>query len=134
MLALRTALSRPLLGQVRSQSLSRSYSRSLFLPSSVISIGRKFPAEVSKRQLSSGSVDEGEMQRFQQWAKAWWLPDGEYEALHSMNDLRVPLISNTLANNNRGQLSSASEPLLGLNILDIGCGGGILSEVRRLLF
>lgn len=81
-----------------------------------------------KRQMSSGagSVDEAEMQRFQQWAKAWWLPDGEYEALHRMNDLRVPLISSTLANNS--QLGSATQPLLGLNILDIGCGGGILSE------
>lgn len=128
MLALRTALSRPLLGQVCRQSLSRSYSRSLFHPSSVNSSGRKLPVEVSKRQLSSGSVDEAEMQRFQQWAKAWWLPDGEYEALHSMNDLRVPLITNTLANNNSAQLSSVSEPLLGLNVLDIGCGGGILSE------
>ena len=98
-------------------------------------------AVAQRRQMSSGttgsgSVDEAEMRRFQQWAKAWWVPGGEYEALHRMNDLRVPLITNPLANmrKNQGEGYSDAEPLLGLNILDIGCGGGILSEVLEIIY
>lgn len=130
MQAFRTASSASrLLGQVCRQRLARS-SRPLIMPSHMESAVPASCVGVPKRQLSSGagSVDAAEMQRFQQWAKSWWLPGGEYEALHSMNDLRVPLISNTLANSNHTR-GSATEPLLGLNILDIGCGGGILSEV-----
>jgi hypothetical protein len=87
---------------------------------------------------ASSSIDEEEMKRFQKLANNWWIENGEYEALHRMNTLRVPLIRDTLLNNRREYLEDkdidkqilSSQPLFGLNILDIGCGGGILAEVK----
>ena len=77
------------------------------------------------------------MKRFSKMASHWWLENGEYEPLHRMNTLRVPLVRDTLSRNrseyvNTEEYSKESllrEPLLGLNLLDVGCGGGILSEV-----
>lgn len=94
---------------------------------------------------SSGSVDPSEIKKFQALADSWWVENGEFEALHKMNMLRVPWIRDTLVNY-RNTLSNIEksmaesdrkvytsqelliEPLLGLNILDVGCGGGILAE------
>ncbi len=77
----------------------------------------------------SGSVDHAEMERFEKLARLWWIENGSYEPLHRLNSLRVPLIKNTLIDNNPSLSDNpASQPLLGINILDIGCGGGILSE------
>lgn len=99
---------------------------------------KNYPVTInSQRQLSDehSSIDKGEMERFEKWAKAWWVENGEYEALHRMNALRVPLVRDTLIQNRAyNEISSDdnrlnTEPLLGLNILDVGCGGGILSEV-----
>ena len=104
---------------------------------------------VNKRLLSDekklnteSSVDDGEMERFQKWAQAWWIENGEYDALHRMNALRVPLIKDTLLNNRQvsdenlefSEEDLICEPLLGMNILDVGCGGGILSEVSSFSF
>ena len=95
---------------------------------------------------SSGSVDPSEIKKFQALADSWWVENGEFEALHKMNMLRVPWIRDTLVNY-RIALSTIEkpmeesdkkaytsqelliEPLLGLNILDVGCGGGILGNL-----
>lgn len=98
---------------------------------------KRYPLIInSKRFMSDGhsSIDKDEIERFEKWAKAWWVENGEYEALHRMNILRVPLIKETLnKNRNYDEISVndnrlITQPLLGLNILDVGCGGGILSE------
>merc|ERR1719312_45276 len=63
--------------------------------------------------------------------KDWWDPvNGSAVGLHSMNDLRVPLIRDGLAQTRRGRADGQAgpEPLAGTRILDVGCGGGILSE------
>merc|ERR1719427_2288847 len=56
-------------------------------------------------------------------ASDWWNTEGVCKPLHSMNRLRVPFVRDRLVPNNRNAL-----PLQGLKILDVGCGGGILSE------
>nr|XP_020637653.1 ubiquinone biosynthesis O-methyltransferase, mitochondrial [Pogona vitticeps] len=72
------------------------------------------------------TVDPKEMKKFQLLAHKWWDEDGQYAALHSMNDIRVPFIRDTILNmKNDHQLGS---PLSGMNILDVGCGGGLLTE------
>ncbi len=77
----------------------------------------------------SASVDHAEMERFEKLARLWWIENGSYEPLHRLNSLRVPLVKDTLINNNPFLLDNPiGQPLLGINILDIGCGGGILSE------
>merc|ERR1719295_1040916 len=64
--------------------------------------------------------------------KDWWDPvNGSAVGLHSMNDLRVPLIRDGLAQTRLGRTDDGQagpEPLAGTRILDVGCGGGILSE------
>ncbi|XP_054838625.1 ubiquinone biosynthesis O-methyltransferase, mitochondrial [Eublepharis macularius] len=75
---------------------------------------------------SHTTVDPKEMKKFQLLAYKWWDEHGEYSALHSMNDIRVPFIRDTVLNmRNDHPLGS---PLSGMKILDIGCGGGLLTE------
>jgi 2-polyprenyl-6-hydroxyphenyl methylase / 3-demethylubiquinone-9 3-methyltransferase len=73
------------------------------------------------RKLST-SVDPMEMKRFAHQAKEWYNLKGPYEVLLRMNPLRTNYIRNTL------KPSSGDRPFTGLNILDIGCGGGFLSQ------
>ncbi|KAM6278898.1 ubiquinone biosynthesis O-methyltransferase, mitochondrial isoform 2-T5 [Porphyrio hochstetteri] len=75
---------------------------------------------------SHSSVDPKEMKKFQLLAQKWWDEDGEYSALHSMNDIRVPFIRDTLLSMSSNY--SLGSPLSGVKILDVGCGGGLLSE------
>uniref|UniRef100_A0A3P9PNC8 Ubiquinone biosynthesis O-methyltransferase, mitochondrial n=1 Tax=Poecilia reticulata TaxID=8081 RepID=A0A3P9PNC8_POERE len=72
------------------------------------------------------TVDPGEVKRFQLLANKWWDEEGEFAALHAMNDLRVPFVRDNLLNAQRER--HPGQPLAGLRILDVGCGGGLLSE------
>ncbi|KAJ3597985.1 hypothetical protein NHX12_001500 [Muraenolepis orangiensis] len=75
---------------------------------------------------SQSTVDPEEVKRFQALASRWWDEGGEFAALHAMNDLRVPFIRDNLMSG-LGECRPGS-PLGGLNILDVGCGGGLLTE------
>nr|XP_038032725.1 ubiquinone biosynthesis O-methyltransferase, mitochondrial [Anas platyrhynchos] len=75
---------------------------------------------------SHSSVDPKEMKKFQLLAHKWWDEEGDYAALHSMNDIRVPFIRDTLLNMSSNY--HLGSPLSGIKILDVGCGGGLLSE------
>ncbi|XP_041043113.1 ubiquinone biosynthesis O-methyltransferase, mitochondrial isoform X1 [Carcharodon carcharias] len=75
---------------------------------------------------SKTTVEPGEMKKFQALSQNWWDRNGEFAALHALNDLRVPFIRDTLLTNSEKQQLGC--PLHGLRILDIGCGGGLLSE------
>ena len=48
--------------------------------------------------LDEGSIDENEMRKFKRLAQNWWIENGEFEALHRMNAIRVPLIRDTMIN------------------------------------
>ncbi|KAJ0000108.1 hypothetical protein NQD34_011950 [Periophthalmus magnuspinnatus] len=80
----------------------------------------------SARSVSHTTVDPNEVRRFQSLASKWWDEQGEFAALHAMNDLRVPFIRDNLLNVHRGR--PTAKPLAGLKILDVGCGGGLLTE------
>ena len=92
---------------------------------------------MSVRGISSGTVDEDEVTRFNQFASDWWGDTGrdEFATLHAMNRLRVPLVRDAVIRQHAATLKSlpkaldSSTPLAGMKILDVGCGGGILSEV-----
>ncbi|XP_064412336.1 ubiquinone biosynthesis O-methyltransferase, mitochondrial isoform X2 [Latimeria chalumnae] len=79
-----------------------------------------------KHSSSQTTVDPGEMKKFQAWAERWWDDHGEFAALHSMNNLRIPFIRDTLLN--YIGCRQPGNPLSGLKLLDVGCGGGLLSE------
>ncbi|XP_010159166.1 PREDICTED: hexaprenyldihydroxybenzoate methyltransferase, mitochondrial, partial [Eurypyga helias] len=90
---------------------------------------KRHGAKLTTKRLfstSHSSVDSEEMKRFQLLAHKWWDEEGEYAALHSMNDIRVPFIRDTLLNLRRNY--HLGKPLAGVKILDVGCGGGLLSE------
>ncbi|NWW92294.1 COQ3 protein, partial [Rhynochetos jubatus] len=83
-------------------------------------------SRLTTKRLFSTSVDSEEMRKFQLLAHKWWDEEGEYSALHSMNDIRVPFIRDTLLNMSSNY--HLGKPLAGVKILDVGCGGGLLSE------
>ncbi|XP_032375306.1 ubiquinone biosynthesis O-methyltransferase, mitochondrial isoform X2 [Etheostoma spectabile] len=84
------------------------------------------PCHVSARSASQTTVDPDELRRFQSLAGKWWDEQGEFSALHAMNDLRVPFIRDNLLNVHG--VRHPGKPLRGLRILDVGCGGGLLTE------
>lgn len=76
---------------------------------------------------SSPSVDEREVERFAQLAAEWWNPRGKFRPLHLFNPVRLAFIRSTAAEH-FGRDALGLQPFSGLTLLDIGCGGGLLSE------
>ncbi len=64
---------------------------------------------------ASHNVDYQELAKFEELAYRWWDPEGEFKALHDINPLRLGYIESKVR-------------LAGKRVLDVGCGGGILSE------
>jgi 2-polyprenyl-6-hydroxyphenyl methylase/3-demethylubiquinone-9 3-methyltransferase len=75
----------------------------------------------------TGTVDDAEVARFSRLAGQWWNPRGPMAALHKFNPVRLAYIRDRAADHFHRETSQAGS-LAGLRILDIGCGGGILSE------
>ncbi|MBK1701720.1 bifunctional 2-polyprenyl-6-hydroxyphenol methylase/3-demethylubiquinol 3-O-methyltransferase UbiG [Thiococcus pfennigii] len=75
----------------------------------------------------STSVDPEEVAYFERLADRWWDADGPFWPLHRLNGFRVAYIRERLGGV-LGQVDDRARPLAGLRLLDIGCGGGILSE------
>ena len=72
------------------------------------------------------SVNKKEIDKFSKMANEWWDPDGKFKPLHKFNPTRIKYIKENIINNFK--LKNKFRPLSGINILDIGCGGGLLSE------
>jgi 2-polyprenyl-6-hydroxyphenyl methylase / 3-demethylubiquinone-9 3-methyltransferase len=77
--------------------------------------------------IASPSVDEREIERFARMAGEWWDPDGKFRPLHQFNPVRLGFIRSAGAKH-FGRDSRDLRPFDGLSLLDIGCGGGLLSE------
>lgn len=84
-------------------------------------------AETAPDHISSVSVDPREMESFARMAADWWNPSGKFKPLHVMNAFRIDFIKRTLCKH-FDLNPEDSEPLSGLRLLDIGCGGGLLCE------
>lgn len=76
---------------------------------------------------ATNTVDEEEVEKLSRPTSDWWDPNGEFTALHSMNKLRVCFVKRALEHLQSPNVTP-SKPLNGFRILDVGCGGGILSE------
>ena len=72
------------------------------------------------------SVNKKEIDKFSKMADEWWDPEGKFKPLHKFNPTRIKYIKENIINNFK--LKNKFKPLSGINILDIGCGGGLLSE------
>ena len=75
----------------------------------------------------TGSVDRAEIAKFEAMADAWWDPTGKFKPLHRLNTVRIRFIRDRLAARH-GRNPEEPQPMRGLSILDIGCGGGLLAE------
>ncbi|HEX5377194.1 MAG TPA: bifunctional 2-polyprenyl-6-hydroxyphenol methylase/3-demethylubiquinol 3-O-methyltransferase UbiG [Phenylobacterium sp.] len=73
------------------------------------------------------SIDPAEVERFSRIAAEWWDPKGKFAPLHKFNPVRLAFIRDQ-ALVRFGRDSHARKPFEGLRLLDIGCGGGLLSE------
>ncbi|MEM7442068.1 MAG: bifunctional 2-polyprenyl-6-hydroxyphenol methylase/3-demethylubiquinol 3-O-methyltransferase UbiG [Pseudomonadota bacterium] len=77
--------------------------------------------------LGTGTVDQAEIAQFGRIAGDWWDPNGLFKPLHQMNPLRLGHIRDqVVAHFDRDGASLT--PFSGLRIVDVGCGGGLLSE------
>ena len=86
-------------------------------------------SETSAREdLAAGaSVDAAEVAAFSRVAAEWWDPRGKFAPLHRFNPTRLQFVRE-LALDRFGRDPAAARPFEGLRLLDIGCGGGLLSE------
>lgn len=73
--------------------------------------------------LKSITIDPKEVAYYEKLAQTWWDKSGPFWPLHVLNTLRMQWIESQLAG-----IYQLDKPLLGLNVLDVGCGGGLLSE------
>ncbi len=73
------------------------------------------------------TVSVTELAKFKAMAESWWDPDGKFKPLHRFNPVRIRYIRDHLAAH-LGRDAVVPQPFTGLSLLDIGCGGGLLSE------
>jgi len=78
-------------------------------------------------QAATNTVDPAEVEKFQAMAAEWWDPNGKFKPLHMLNPCRLDYICAQIAAEFDRDLTG-NLPFEGLRILDIGCGGGLLSE------
>jgi len=76
---------------------------------------------------ATNTVDPAEVAKFEAMAAEWWDPKGKFKPLHMMNPCRLDYITAQIAAE-FGRDLTAPKPFSGLRLLDIGCGGGLLSE------
>ncbi|WP_075483162.1 bifunctional 2-polyprenyl-6-hydroxyphenol methylase/3-demethylubiquinol 3-O-methyltransferase UbiG [Candidatus Pelagibacter communis] len=76
--------------------------------------------------MKKDTINKKEIDKFSKLADEWWDPEGKFKPLHNFNPVRLRYIKNTITK----KFGNKSEklPLKDIKILDIGCGGGLLSE------
>ena len=72
------------------------------------------------------TINKKEIEKFSKIAVEWWDPNGKFKPLHKFNPIRIKYIKDNIIK--KFNLNSSNKPLKTINILDIGCGGGLLSE------
>ena len=75
----------------------------------------------------STTINKEEIQKFSKLAEEWWDVNGKFKPLHKFNPIRIEYITNNIKNHFKIG-NNKTNFLQGLNILDIGCGGGLISE------
>jgi len=76
---------------------------------------------------ASPSIDPAEIEKFARIADQWWAPDGLFAPLHRMNPYRIAVIRDAILRH-FGRPAAGRRALAGLTIVDVGCGGGLVTE------
>ncbi len=76
--------------------------------------------------MKINTINKQEVEKFSKMAEEWWNPEGKFKPLHRFNPIRIEYIKNCIIKH--FNIKSKIQPLKNLSILDIGCGGGLLSE------
>ena len=72
------------------------------------------------------TINKKEIEKFSKIAEEWWNPNGKFKPLHKFNPIRIKYIKENIESDLN--IKNKYKPLNGLSVLDIGCGGGLLSE------
>jgi len=81
--------------------------------------------------MKNNTINKKEIEKFSKIAEEWWNPRGKFKPLHKFNPIRISYIKDNVINSLN--LQNKEKPLKNVNILDVGCGGGLLSEPMRKL-
>ena len=76
--------------------------------------------------MKNNTINKQEIEKFSKMASEWWDPNGKFKPLHKFNPIRIKYIKENIIDH--FNIKNNSKPFKNLNILDIGCGGGLLSE------
>ena len=76
--------------------------------------------------MKNNTINKKEIEKFSKIAEEWWDPEGKFKPLHKFNPIRISYIKENIINSFK--LNNKEKPLNNVEILDIGCGGGLLSE------
>ena len=76
--------------------------------------------------MKTNTINKKEIEKFSKIAKEWWNPEGKFKPLHKFNPIRISYIKDNIVNTLK--LKNKKKPLNKVKILDIGCGGGLLTE------
>ena len=76
--------------------------------------------------MKNNTINKKEIEKFSKIAEEWWDPKGKFKPLHKFNPIRIAYIKDNIIKTFK--LKQKKTPLSNLKILDVGCGGGLLSE------
>ena len=76
--------------------------------------------------MKRSTINKEEIDKFSKMAEEWWDPKGKFKPLHKFNPIRIKYIKDSIIRN--FGINKQILPLKNINILDIGCGGGLLTE------
>ena len=76
--------------------------------------------------MKNNTINKKEIEKFSKIAQEWWNPNGKFKPLHKFNPTRIAYIKDNIIKTFK--INQKKNPLKKLKILDIGCGGGLLSE------
>ena len=81
--------------------------------------------------MKINTINKKEIEKFSKIAEEWWDPAGKFKPLHKFNPIRISYIRNNIIKTLN--LKNKEKPLKKVSILDVGCGGGLLSEPMKRL-
>ena len=76
--------------------------------------------------MKNNTINKEEIEKFSKIAEEWWDPEGKFKPLHKFNPVRISYIKENIINTFK--INEKVKPLKNMKILDVGCGGGLLSE------